>query len=176
MVLANDQPIGTDAQTLGDLDMVLAELAGVLDEEPLKDGITHRAEQTIGAHLQLFVQSDPEQLVGKLFQENPELCASVIRCLGRCPTAAWPEPGPPSSWQASWLVSAGSNSIGRSADWRRELLRQSLASIDVLLRDAAIQAVEEWEDPTLLPVLQEHDEPQLWLREYLDAVVADIAR
>ena len=176
MVLANDLLAGADAQSLRDLDTVLADLVVALDEEPLEDGITHRAEQTIGGHLHLVVQIDPKQLIGRLFQENPELCASIVRCLGRCPIAAWPEPRLSSSPIEGWPVGADSSPERRSTDWRQELLRQSLASSDVLLRDAAIQAAEEWEDPSLLPVLREHDESQLWLREYLDAVVADIAR
>jgi len=42
------------------------------------------------------------------------------------------------------------------------------------VRDAAIQAVEYWRDPGLLPILAGHSEPVGWLDEYRRGVVGDL--
>ena len=43
------------------------------------------------------------------------------------------------------------------------------------MRDAAVQAVESWEDTTCVDLLRRHEEPVDWLADYIRNVLADIA-
>ena len=45
---------------------------------------------------------------------------------------------------------------------------------DEEIRDAAIQAVEHWQEPALLDVLKNHREEEPWLREYQTGVIRDL--
>jgi plasmid replication initiation protein len=57
---------------------------------------------------------------------------------------------------------------------REELVTRALAGVDVELRDAAVQAVDQWGDTKLLRMLRQHREPAIWIREYLERVIADL--
>jgi len=68
--------------------------------------------------------------------------------------------------------------LGRATNFgptfRRAIVSWGLGSVDVRVRDAAIQAVENWEDPDLVGLLREHDEQVDWLRSYAEGVVHDL--
>ena len=65
--------------------------------------------------------------------------------------------------------------IGTAA-WRAGLVHGGLASDDIELRDAAIQAAESWGDPGLQQILAAHSEPVSWLDEYRRGVIDDLVR
>ena len=44
------------------------------------------------------------------------------------------------------------------------------------VREAAVEAIEQWEDPALLPLLRDHKEPIGWLKDYIDAVRLEFVR
>jgi hypothetical protein len=51
-------------------------------------------------------------------------------------------------------------------EWRAQIVAMGLASPSVSVRDAAIQAVEIWDEPLLIGILQRHREPEPWLATY----------
>ena len=81
--------------------------------------------------------------------DRPGLSASVLRCLGRQPL-----PG--------------------TASWRADLVRSALTIQDPEIRDAAVQAAEHWGGQEMRRLLQEHEEPLPWLREYIRDVIEDL--
>ncbi len=126
-------------------------LLASFEAEPLEDGMDHPAEQIIRNEL----ENSENQNVLDLFRAfsldvaHPSFAASVLRCLGR---------------QAH---------LG-TISWRTGLVRDALRLSDVEIRDAAIQATELWGYDEMRSVLQEHSEPELWLRDYISDVLADL--
>ena len=74
------------------------------------------------------------------------------------------------SKDATFLCAARHPGIGTAA-WRAGLVHGALASDDMELRDAAIQAAEFWGDPGLREILADHSEPVSWLDEYRRGVM-----
>ena len=115
--------------------------------------MNHLAEEIIGAVLQ---SSTEPCLLGWLRAFSPDVtqpsfAASVLRCLGRLA-----EPG--------------------TSRWRAELVGAALASEELEIRDAVVQAVESWKDPELIDLLESHSEPVTWLRDYARDVFDDLSQ
>lgn len=97
----------------------LDRLHASFDTEPLVDGVDHPAEQLIAAAL---ASEDPDTVLqwlrsACLESESPAFAAATFHCVARQPE------------------------IG-TARWRAGLVQGGLASDDIKLRDAAIQAAE----------------------------------
>jgi hypothetical protein len=121
-----------------------------LDDEPLEDGVTHSAEEVVAGAL----AGPAGQLAAfaRLVETEPshEFSASMLRLAGR---------------------------VGRTAgpDWRGELVKSALRSSSAILREAAVEAIEQWEDAGLLPLLRAHTESVSWLKAYIDDVIEDLS-
>lgn len=64
----------------------------------------------------------------------------------------------------------------RVPSWTQlNLLVSGLASNSVEIRDAAIQAAENWENPSLASVLRAHRDPRAWLADYASRVANDLS-
>lgn len=130
---------------------ITANLRAVFEADALEDGIDHPAEQIIGKVL----RSDEDHYVLERLRmlssdaESPSFAASVLRCLGR---------------QAS----------PGTASWRAGFVRSGLSMENVEMRDAAVQAIESWGERDLIDVLRTHQEPEPWLREYIQDVIDDL--
>jgi hypothetical protein len=124
----------------------LASIVRLLDEEPLEDGVTHRAERDLAAHIDQFGAANPARHFADL--DSPSRAASLLRLFGR------------------------SEKIER--DERQALLAWGLESPSVEVRDAAIQAAENWEGEELLSLLRRHHEPVPWLASYMACVIRDL--
>jgi hypothetical protein len=124
----------------------LAALFAAIDEEPVEDGVVHRAEATIAAHVEEFgAAALVEHACGS---STATRSASLLRLLSR---------------------------VSRlDAEQRRGIIRRGLASTSVEIRDAAVQAAETWEDAALAELLRHHREPVSWLSEYAKRVVSDL--
>ena len=121
------------------------------DAEPLEDGVTHPAEQIIEGFVR-NARDAPDRLAELALDDaSPAFAASVLRCLSRV---------------------AG---VG-SANWRANLVRDALGSRETQMRDAALQAAEEWGDPSLRPILRSHvsREPVTWLRVAAQDVIEEM--
>lgn len=132
-------------------EQLAAKLRAAFEAEPLEDGLDHPAETTIRGALQSGKGRDVLEWLRtfSLDTAHPGFAASVLRCLGR-----QERPG--------------------TGSWRVGLVRDGLATEDVGIRDAAIQAAELWGDRNMRRVLEEHSEPVLWLRDYVRDVLEDL--
>ena len=131
----------------------LDRLRASFDAEPLEDGMDHPAEQVIKVALE---SEDTDKILhwissACLESENPAFAAATFLCVARQPE------------------------IGTAA-WRAGLVHGGLASENIELRDAAIQAAEFWGDPDLREILADHSEPASWLDEYRRGVMDDLVR
>lgn len=135
-------------QTRDRLDMMLS---AAFEAEPVEDGVAHPAEQILERALHTGDQPTALGVVAALCGEpaRPGFSAATLRCLGR-------------------LTPPGSSA------WRSAVVRGALAHTDVELRDAAVQAVESWGDPSLVDVLRSHCEAEAWLAEYIREVTEDL--
>ena len=122
-------------------------LWNVFDAEPLEDGMTHPGERIIAMAVQ-----ESEGALGwlrhlALTTTAPAFAASTLRCLCR--------------------VDVG------TSEWRAQLVADVLASEDVQMRDAALQAAEEWGGGRLRALLESHlaNEPVDWLRQAMEDVI-----
>lgn len=124
----------------------LAAIMGALEEEPIEDGYTHHAERAVDAHIEQFGSARLVTAVSA--SASPARAAALLRLLGR------------------------SAKIG--AEERRALVRWGLSSQSSEVRDAAVQAVENWEDRSLVALLRGHHERVPWLADYAANVVHDL--
>lgn len=127
-----------------------SKLWAAFEADPLEDGMDHPAEKII----EKVLQSEDKGVLDCLKKlclnvSEPSFAASVMRCLGRQDLP-------------------GTNS------WRTELVRDGLATKDVEIRDAAVQAAESWGGREILDVLKSHQEPERWIRDYIRDVVEDL--
>lgn len=58
-------------------------------------------------------------------------------------------------------------------EWRHRVLARSLASHDTALREAAIEAIENWRDAFGIGLLSSHRDPKPWLEKYAKQVVKE---
>ena len=131
----------------------LDRLHASFDADPLEDGMDHTAEQLIAVAL---ASEDPDTVLQWIWSaclesDSPAFAAATFLCVARQPA------------------------IGTAA-WRAGLVHGGLASDDIELRNAAIQAAESWGDPGLRQILATHSEPVSWLDEYRRGVVDDLVR
>lgn len=123
-------------------------LYAAFETEPFEDGMDHPADEIIADALS---SGDEQSILAWLRERSldagrPGFAASVLRCLGR-----QYDPG--------------------TEAWRAALVRDALAVDNVQIRDAAVQAAEQWADPGLIDVLASHRDTEQWLAEYIDMVV-----
>lgn len=123
----------------------LSAIMRALHDEPIEDGVTHRAEPLLASHIATFGEGG---LLTELRTSDSTRASALLRLLGR--------------------------SSGLSPQLRKELVTWGLSSPSVELRDSAIQAVENWGDRTLAGVLRAHEEPVGWLSDYATNVVRDL--
>ena len=133
------------------IESLLTELESDFSVEPFEDGMDHEAERTLSKALR---DIEAEHLLPWLRdfctdRGNPNLAASVLRCLGR-------------------LLEPGTEA------WRTRLIRDALAKGNVEIRDAAVQAVEQWGETNLASVLRLHQEELPWLQDYIQGVLQDL--
>ncbi len=127
-----------------------ARLRMAFEDRPVEDGINHPAERIIDDALQsVDVQLHLEWLrTLSVDTGSPDLASSVLRCLGR------QQPGTPA--------------------WRAEVVRAVLATDDVEMRDAAVQAAESWGGVEMRNALQSHHETVRWLHACVEDVLKEI--
>jgi len=122
-------------------------ISQALTLEPVESCMRHPAQDSVDAWVAQGV--DPE-LPSMIFEagERPDLIASWLHVLG--------------------------HAKGLGLAMKRTLLRKGLASPSVLVRDAAIGAVEQWEDAELVEVLRTHRDSVPWLADYTRDVIRDL--
>ena len=130
---------------------LVVELSSSFENESVEDGMDHPAEKIIAEALQV---SQNRRVLAWLLEmstdvSQPSFAASVMNCLAR-------------------QVAPG------STEWRANVVRSGLRVNDVEIRDAAVQAIEEWADSGLVEILKLHEEEEPWLRNYIFDVIEDL--
>lgn len=115
---------------------------------PFEDGMDHPAED----RLRRFVSNYRDTCLFGLLQDardqETDLFAKALRLLSRNP--------------------------GISRETRRQFVESGLDSDTIDVRDAAMQAVENWKDRSLVPLLAAHHEPVAWLADYQQGLIEDL--
>ena len=120
------------------------------ETEPLEDGYCHPAEHLIERAINEIGDEALSLLYSMVLEQSRHaLGASILRCLGRL-------------------------SISGREDWRTSIVSEALKSRQVELRDAAIQAAEQWGGTLVIEALKKHPEPVPWLRDYMERVIYDL--
>ena len=123
--------------------------------EPLEDGMDHLADKVIADALRSPVPAVFDWLRSfSLDSDHVWFASSVLRCLGRQES-----PGP--------------------KDWRARLVMDALASDELELRAAAVDAAGAWLDPWMdtdidhhiTRVLERHVEQDQWLAQYIQDLI-----
>lgn len=121
-------------------------LIAILETEPVADGYDHIGEVMLAELIDEHGFEVGEWLASSMFEEGEEpYHASILQLLGRI------------------------RPFGHV--WRVIIVKRALQSKNLLMRDAAIQAAELWEDPEVLSILRQHHEEYQWLRDYLNKVI-----
>ena len=126
-------------------------LSRSFEMEPLENGMNHPAENLLADAIR---RPDNGAMIARIAEwchdeSRPEFASSVFQCVAR-----QEDPG--------------------THSWRVAIVRRALNASQVQIRDAAVRAVDSWEDPQLLPLLETHKESVPWLARYIRAVVDDL--
>jgi hypothetical protein len=129
---------------------VAARMRATLEAEPVEDGYTHPAEADLADMIRNGGQAAGDWLSGAIAEGGwpRSLAAGLLRLLGR------------------QRIFTGA--------WRLRVIQLALASSDIELRDAGVQAAESWGDPAAVGVLRAHGEPCAWLADYIERVIKDL--
>lgn len=121
-------------------------LWNAFDAEPLEDGVTHSGEQIIAELLEETEWGLDWLRQLALNTAAPSFAASMLRCLSRANIS--------------------------DASWQAHLVRDVLAQGTVQMRDAALQAAEQWGGRQLRGVLESHlgAESVAWLRQAMTEI------
>jgi len=128
------------------------ELLYSIQTEPIEDGYIHPGEQVISKALHSFRKNAIYWIQG-IFHDNwrhPGVAAAILRLVGRLPA--------------------------KIADpWAHILVINGIIHPRIEVRDAAIRAIELWDDPRFVDFLSARREEQVpWLAEYFDEVITDL--
>jgi len=119
-------------------------------DTPVLDGYTHPAEEKIEILFKHF-SDDANGLLSELLttgDRNPGFVADLLRVVSRCE-----------------LV---------SEELRFRFISGSLSSSSTEIRDAAVQAAENWGKPAFVDLLRSHDDDCVWLADYISRVADDL--
>lgn len=121
-------------------------LLACLESEPVEDGVSHSAEPLLQSYLSDFSGMLPwqEALGG---EPSARILSDFLRLAGR---------------------------VHPDSQLKAKLLEQGLASENIEVRDAAVQAAELWADPGTVSALRQHQERVPWLADYIQRVILDI--
>lgn len=123
-------------------------LHGAFRDEPFEEGVSHPAEEILRAVL----NADTTNV---LLESLRDYCLNA----------------PTRSFAVETLFCLGRLESPGTSEWRVRLVRGALRRNDIGIRDAALQAVESWEERAAAHVLRSHRESEEWLREYLEEVI-----
>jgi len=123
----------------------------LLFQEPVEDGWKHQGEEAL------------REAAAGLGEKADEWCMNLATSLRS------------SEGVASLLVLFGRTGLPMGREERRNLLRDALASEDIRVRAAGVQAAELWKDPDLRRVLLNHHDPVTWLEDYKHRVSIDLS-
>ena len=130
-------------------DRLRRDVARLLRETPFEDGQHHPAEEVLLSLLQKDQRG--QQWITETWQSmsntSPNLASGLLRCLGMLPTEA-------------------------VEGWGHALAEAALRHSRLLVREAAVVALERWGDERAVSLLRATAEPVAWLRDYIRRVLS----
>lgn len=124
---------------------LFGQLLTTIGAETVEDGVSHPGEALA---TKIVSSGEASSLVDATIASSSSVAASIVQLLGRLRPLELPS--------------------------RTALIKHALNSEDIQLRDAAIQAIELWEDESMIPLLASHREPVGWLNDYVIEVLEDL--
>jgi hypothetical protein len=122
-----------------------------ISRDPVEDGLNHQGQELIREastqYGSMVVLGWIEDMLNEI--DDPYLASSILRLAGR-------------------VAPLGSSKT------RQQLIKNSIASSEPMVREAAVQCAETWKDPALKQVLRNHIEEIAWLRDYINDVIEDL--
>ncbi len=136
----------------GELLRIENQIKAALESAPLEDGYSHSAEILLERAIRDSSDLAGEWLIGALSSQNQNDVskAELLRLLSRMKPF--------------------------TSKWRMDVITLGLSSSNVEFRDAAVQAVECWEEVGAIQLLQTHNEPCAWLADYISRVIRDLTK
>lgn len=122
---------------------ILGDLNRAFSQHHLEDGTDHPAEDILIQAMETLGE-DPMLLWLSAHIAHPEskYVEELIICLGRIPKAGTPQ-------------------------WRASIVEEGLRSNDLGTREAALGAADAWQDPEIIQVLRQHQEPDKLTAKYI---------
>lgn len=115
-------------------------------EQTVEDGHIHPGEKILRGFIRLHKEVAFLWIKSVMLTDNPNLVPGMITCLGRL---------------------SPDNYLEEMFDIMREALRHQSVSV----RDAAVQAIENWGEGKAVFLLTNHREEVPWLRDYISVVI-----
>lgn len=129
------------------------ELVGLLEADWVENGVPHSAEALLKSVLPLASGLEWIHKVYRraLAETDWNICAGILRCLGRIPAAT-------------------------AKSCAMPLVTEALSFENIVIREAAIRALEKWGDREAKELLQNHAEAESspWLKQYARRVARSI--
>jgi hypothetical protein len=128
------------------------ELLHAIEAEPLENGYFHPAESIVDQALKDFAFTAASWIQSVYFEylnRKAVVSAVILRCVGRL-------------------------AYDQIYPWGVIMALSGLSYFDIEVRDAAVRAMEMWEDPSLVEILRAHDEKVEWLAHYINEVILDL--
>ncbi len=124
---------------------LFGQLLASIEAESVEDGMSHPGEALA---TKIVNSGEATSLVEATIASRASVAASIVQLLGRLRPIELPS--------------------------RTALIKHALNSRDIQLRDAAVQAIELWEDEAMIPLLASHQEPVAWLNDHIIEVLEDL--
>lgn len=133
-----------------DLGRIMEHVQAILEEEPLEDGMDHAAQPLVDAMLADASENRFRALKGIVqIARSDDFASSILRLIARANSRPPP-----------WL--------------RVDLVRSALRHGSTRVREAGMEAVEQWRDSELLQLLRLHDDSVEWLASYASDIIDDL--
>ena len=127
-----------------------SEVVDALRDESVEDGMTHHAESIIEEAIKTENGTKwLDRLFNQYYDSNPAIASDILTLAGRI--------------NEEKIASLG-----------YIMARKGLQHKDLQVRDGAICALEQWGGSEAVGILQDHNEPVEWLREYVVQVIEDL--
>ena len=129
-------------------------LLNLLEQEPVEVGCRHPAEKVLAKTLATYgstATSWIQAIYLRKLKRQPAISAGILRCIGRMNKEL-------------------------TTPWGLVMAISGLSLPDIGVREAAVRALEMWGDTDSLETLKVYVaiEKELWLKEYIEDVIADL--
>jgi hypothetical protein len=129
------------------------EVVHALNEESIEDGYSHPAENILKETIMMCLPYAVTWIQSLYIENinNHKLAAGILRCIGRL-------------------------NSNMTKPWGSIMVTGALFHSNVEVREAAVRAIEMWEDYSIIEYLEQREEKVPWLSNYIKQVIKDLKR